>query len=575
LKFINHEEGRIVTTGSAPEYQYHLKDHLGNVRMTFTTKDEIKESEATYEPANYTSEVSNFLRVDNARKVQSHLFDMTNGAYPSTTPGYAQRLAGTQNEKYGLAKSLSVMPGDTIRMEVFAKYVGSTSENSQALNDFISSIMLGTAPAGVVVDGGGYSSSTSSFTYGGYLNHPGSGDSAPMAYLNYIMFDRDFNPILTDVSQSNFVKISTAAKETGGDGPHERLFAEVIAKKAGYLYIYLSNDNPTPVDVFFDNFKVEHVKSPIVQMDDYYPFGLAFNSYQRENSTPQNYLYNGKELQDELNLGWYDYQARQYDPAIGRWMAPDPLSDLSRRWSPYTYCYNNPLLFVDPDGMFGDYYDQKGNKVGTDGKDDGKVYVVTDKKEISNIKANEKSGGTTQLDQVSSAIELPSAGVRAEMGNAVDRSNAPNASVGDTKGGFHEEGGVYGLDANGNQVAAAAQPGEVANPQTDTHADIDVWSGDTGNVSEAQGTYHVHPSGEVVERPPANTIGPTTTHGFGQGPSDVDVSNAQNNAANPGSAYHTTGNNYVLGAKSGTVSIYNQNGTIATFTLKQFRQIGN
>ncbi len=38
LKFINHEEGRIVTTAATPEYQYFLKDHLGNVRMTFTTK---------------------------------------------------------------------------------------------------------------------------------------------------------------------------------------------------------------------------------------------------------------------------------------------------------------------------------------------------------------------------------------------------------------------------------------------------------------------------------------------------------------------------------------------------------
>ena len=47
LKFINTEEGRVVMTGSTPEYQYHLKDHLGNVRLTFTTKDEVDESLAT------------------------------------------------------------------------------------------------------------------------------------------------------------------------------------------------------------------------------------------------------------------------------------------------------------------------------------------------------------------------------------------------------------------------------------------------------------------------------------------------------------------------------------------------
>lgn len=80
---------------------------------------------------------------------------------------------------------------------------------------------------------------------------------------------------------------------------------------------------------------------------DYCPFGLTFNSYQRENSLDQKYLYNGKEKQDELGLDWLDYGMRMYDPSIARWMVVDPLTHKLPNWTPYRYAFNNPLAFTD------------------------------------------------------------------------------------------------------------------------------------------------------------------------------------------------------------------------------------
>ncbi|WP_298203308.1 RHS repeat-associated core domain-containing protein [Flavobacterium sp.] len=152
-----------------------------------------------------------------------------------------------------------------------------------------------------------------------------------------------------------------------------------------FTYVYNYTDH-------LGNIRLSYAQDPdtqqlkIVEQNHYYPFGLRHTNYsggkmqvvkeqelKRMAPTPEEllsykYKYNGKEWQDELGLNMYDYGARNYDAAIGRWMNIDPLADQYRRWSPYNYCMDNPVIFTDPDGMYVDtawiyQKDKKGNYV--------------------------------------------------------------------------------------------------------------------------------------------------------------------------------------------------------------------
>lgn len=140
---------------------------------------------------------------------------------------------------------------------------------------------------------------------------------------------------------------------------------------------------PAPVVFTFDDVYIKHIKAAlalqVTQVTDYYPFGLAINplGYQKNTSFANKYLYNGMEFQSDFSTNWLDYGARMYMSDIGRWGVVDPLSEQTRRWSPYNYAIDNPIRFIDPDGMssvdaFGnttyDGYAGLGDNVKTEGK---------------------------------------------------------------------------------------------------------------------------------------------------------------------------------------------------------------
>jgi RHS repeat-associated protein len=173
-----------------------------------------------------------------------------------------------------------------------------------------------------------------------------SGTTVPKAYINYIFLDDQFR------------YVDGGASRVGNYGEVKQHWSELsnlAAQKNGYLLVYVSNESN--FTVYFDNLQVVHKPGPIVEETHYYPFGLTMAgiSCKAAGSLENKRKYNGNELQskefsDGSGLEWYDYQARGYDPQIGRMNQIDPMVEKFFPATPYSYTVNNPILLNDPNG---------------------------------------------------------------------------------------------------------------------------------------------------------------------------------------------------------------------------------
>ena len=135
---------------------------------------------------------------------------------------------------------------------------------------------------------------------------------------------------------------------------------------AGDKYYELSNHLGNVLAVISDKkipqFNTDDVPSSglkvfnpeVLSYSDYDPFGMLVPN-RHGASIPNGYRYgfNGMELDNELKGEGksIDFGARIYDPRVGRWFAIDPLAEQTPNWSPYAFCNNNPIRFIDPTGM--------------------------------------------------------------------------------------------------------------------------------------------------------------------------------------------------------------------------------
>jgi len=334
-----------------------------------------------------------------------------------------------------------------------------------------------------------------------------------------------------------------------------------------FNYIYQYKDHLGNVRLSYKNTSTTGVNLVIVEENNYYPFGLKHKGYNNQIAgRDHKYGFGNKEEQNELGLDWIDITARNYDPALGRWMNIDPLAEKMRRHSPYNYAFDNPIYFIDPDGMapVGSQDDPIYAKnfwgnlklIGDDGKDNGRVYYVKGATKRA-VKESTSSGDNFEgsLEQSNEVASVDSK-IKAEVESSFQDTN----SSGRENGGHMMKGADSAVrwDEGSEPVAITTAEGKGARASISpfTKDGVDVKPDNMGDVD----TYwHVHPDVSLN----GVSLGGTTPSGaVGKG-GDI---GSQRNFEKDG----FKGNTFIIGAGSKKVRFYNSKTTVITIKLDQF-----
>ena len=334
------------------------------------------------------------------------------------------------------------------------------------------------------------------------------------------------------------------------DGGYAQATMDEASQSDDFAFFYYTADHLGNVREVIDE------KGDVVQITNYYPFGTPYSAedFATHNPDQQDRKYNGKEFDTMHGLNTYDYGARQYNSLLGRWDRIDPLCEKYYSVSPYAYCANNPVSFVDVNGCDSVYYQESGNellRLPSQGSYNFVIKTTQTTKQMYAESSKDQKGKSNPISPQAAyetASKIASGDVYGphmnnvtQLGSDAEMSAMLNSIEDDGTGGTSSKNN---REYSGNFVlngVRANPPGDVGNPAINKPLET---------KTKRNPDYHSHASGRA-----ALSKGVAF---WQQPPSIQDINTAPHKE-------------FVVGAGNGIIYIYDNKGVFATIPAFIFR----
>lgn len=339
LDYLIHEEGRVAIELGSFQYEYFIKDHLGNVRQVLRNPG-TQVYMATMETQNAETEEMEFSMVSTSRQTEPE-HNVTAGG------NKVAWLNAGRGRMVGPGRTQEIHVGDSIKLQVHGKYLEDKKQKAHA-GSFVAEggverILTNLNDLGLSTEQAGGANPMALLNLVDIVAKDFQKKEAPEAYLMYALYDKD----------SNRYEVGKKVLSKNAANQHEVLEENMYISTDGYMETFVVNE--TSEDVWFDNMRVMTMSSLVAQETHYDPWGLELTGigYQYPLIKANKFLYNGKELIEDNGLQYYDYGARMYDATIGRFLNIDPIIEKWPDHTPYNYAFSNPTTLIDLWGLQG------------------------------------------------------------------------------------------------------------------------------------------------------------------------------------------------------------------------------